>query len=234
MLDVARRKPTGAEIVRLQDVSKVYQMSEEVQVKALVNVVMSVYEGELVCILGPSGSGKSTLLHILGMLDTPTAGKRYLDGVDTSRLSEKELAKARGKKIGFVFQTFNLIPSLTALENVTLPLIVCDMISDEKKEEAKQLLISLGLGHRLYHYPNQLSGGERQRVSIARSIVNNPQVILADEPTGNLDSKAGGDVLRILKELHKKGKTVVIITHDQSIAKLATRVLRLKDGMILE
>ncbi len=234
MLVVARRKAKGAEIVRLQDVSKVYQMSEEVSVKALVDVDMSIYEGELVVILGPSGSGKSTLLHILGMLDTPTTGERYLDGVDTSTLNEKKLARARGNKIGFVFQTFNLIPSLTALENVTLPLMVCDMMCEEKKGEAVKLLKNLGLGHRLDHYPNQLSGGERQRVSIARAIVNDPQFILADEPTGNLDSRAGGEVLRILKELHKKGKTIVIITHDESVAKFATRVLRLKDGMIVE
>jgi len=221
-------------ILKLDKVGKTYTMGEGVKVHALKNANLDIHEDELVCILGPSGSGKSTLLHIIGMLDSPTEGTRYIDGVDTSTMDENEQARVRGEKIGFVFQTFNLINSLTVIENVTLPLLICDTKCSDKKEKAVEILKEIGLGHRLDHYPNQLSGGERQRVAIARALVNDPEIILADEPTGNLDSKTGAEVLRILKDLHAKGRTIAIITHDESITKIAERVVRLKDGTIYD
>ena len=226
------KKNQTREILRLDKVSKIYMMGEGVIVKGLDNVSLTIKENELACILGPSGSGKSTMLHMLGLLDSPTKGKRYINGVDTSTLNEDELAKARGDEIGFIFQTFNLLPSLTAYENVVLPLMILDEYTDEKKRYAKELLEKLGLGKRFDHLPSQLSGGERQRVAIARAIVNKPEIILADEPTGNLDSKSGVEVLKILKELHKEGRTVVIITHDINVAKIAKRIIKIKDGKI--
>jgi putative ABC transport system ATP-binding protein len=189
-------------------------------------------KGEFLSILGPSGSGKSTLLHIMGLLDSPTSGNRFIDGIETSRMSEDEQARVRGVKIGFVFQTFNLIPSLTALENVELPIMLCRGKCPGRKEMAADLLKKVGLGDRLDHHPNELSGGQRQRVAIARALVNEPEIILADEPTGNLDSKTGHEILMLLHGLHEQGKTVVIITHDQYITKVTDRVVRIRDGAI--
>jgi putative ABC transport system ATP-binding protein len=215
------------EIIRLDKIRKVYTMGKGVTVEALM-----VRQGEFVSILGPSGSGKSTLLHMIGILDSPTSGKRFIDGIDTSRMSEDEQARIRGLKIGFIFQTFNLIPSLTALENVELPLMLCKGGCKGRKERAAALLRQVGLGERLNHHPGELSGGQRQRVAIARALVNEPELVLADEPTGNLDSKTGQEILNILKDLHRQGRTVVIITHDLYITKVTDRVVRLKDGMI--
>ncbi len=218
------------EVIRLDKVKKLYYMGENVTVEALRGVDIKIKENEFVSVLGPSGSGKSTLLHIMGLLDSPTSGKRYIDGIDTSTMDEEERARIRGNKIGFVFQTFNLIPSLNALENVKLPLLLRMGDGGKRSRKAAELLKRVGLGDRLYHRPGQLSGGQRQRVAIARALANDPQIILADEPTGNLDSKTGHEILEMLKELHKEGRTIVIITHDEYITKVTDRVIKLKDG----
>jgi putative ABC transport system ATP-binding protein len=220
------------EVLKLQNISKVYLMGQGVRVDALRDVSLSITQGELVSILGPSGSGKSTLLHIIGLLDSPTAGKRYVDGIDTSSMSEDEQASVRGRKIGFVFQTFNLIPSLSALENVSMPLLLQGLPKGEREKKAGSLLEKVGLGDRLDHLPSELSGGQRQRVAIARALVNDPEIILADEPTGNLDSKTGHEILDILSGLHKQGRTIIIITHDEYIAKVTKRVVKIKDGRL--
>ncbi|MBU0531943.1 ABC transporter ATP-binding protein [Candidatus Micrarchaeota archaeon] len=207
-------------------------MGEGIEVHALRGVDLQVFQNDFISIIGPSGSGKSTLLHIMGLLDTPTSGKRYIDGIETSQMNEDEQASVRGNKIGFVFQTFNLISSLTALENVELPLLLRTGDGKKRKEKAIQLLERVGLGDRLDHRPSQLSGGQRQRVAIARALVNDPEIVLADEPTGNLDSKTGHEILGILKGLHEEGRTIIIITHDEYIAKVTKRMVRLKDGKI--
>ncbi len=218
--------------MRLDGVKKVYDMGHGLQVEALRGIDLTILQNEFVSILGPSGSGKSTLLHIMGLLDSPSAGKRYIDGIETSTMKEDEQARVRGDKIGFIFQTFNLIPSLTALENVELPLMLRKKDGVQRRKKASALLETVGLGERLDHHPNQLSGGQRQRVAIARALVNDPEIILADEPTGNLDSKTGRDILQLLSGLHEQGKTIVIITHDEYITKVTKRVVRIKDGMI--
>jgi len=220
------------DIIRLEKIRKIYKMGKGVTVEALRGVDLTIKKGEFVSILGPSGSGKSTLLHMVGLLDSPTSGMRYIDGIETSRMSEDEQARVRGLKIGFIFQTFNLIPSLTALENVELPLMLCRGSCPGRRGKAASLLKQVGLGERLNHHPNELSGGQRQRVAIARALVNEPELILADEPTGNLDSATGHEILMLLKNLHEQGRTVVIITHDQYITKVTERVVRIKDGMI--
>ncbi|MBU0590778.1 ABC transporter ATP-binding protein [Candidatus Micrarchaeota archaeon] len=221
------------DILKLENITKSYQMGDDVEVTALSNLNLTIKQNDFISILGPSGSGKSTLLHMMGLLDTPTSGKRYVDEIDTTTMSEDDMARIRGKKIGFVFQTFNLISSLTALENVELPMLLCDQNSDQRKEKAMELMGLVGLSDRLDHLPGQLSGGQRQRVAIARALANDPEIILADEPTGNLDSKTGSEVLGIFRSLHKKGKTIIVITHDQSIAKMTDRIVRLKDGKII-
>ncbi len=221
------------QVIRTENLKKTYNLGP-VKVQAVKGVSISVRKGELVSIMGPSGSGKSTLMHLLGCLDTPSGGKYYLDGEDVSSFNENKLALVRNRKIGFVFQTFNLLPHLTVLENVLLPVIYNpngDLRMAEKK--AKDLLKNVGLIKRLDHLPAQLSGGERQRVAIVRALINDPVIVLADEPTGNLDTKTGLEIIRILKELNEKnGVTEIIVTHDPSITKFTHRIIRIRDGLI--
>ncbi len=220
--------------IEIKDVWKIYKMGE-VEVKALRGMNFIVKKGEFVAIQGPSGSGKSTAMHMVGCLDIPTRGKVLLEGKDISKMSESRLAQIRGKKIGFVFQQFNLIPTLTALENVTLPMIFQNVSDYKRKQRATKLLTLVGLGDRMTHRPSELSGGQQQRVAIARSLANDPDVILADEPTGNLDSKSGKEIMQLLCNLHKKeGKTIIMVTHDPRLARCAERIAFLKDGQIIK
>ncbi len=220
-------------IIECKNVWKIYNPGSSAEVKALRGIDLSVKEGSFISIMGSSGSGKSTLLHIIGCLDKPTKGKVYVDGKDVTQLNDKQLAMIRRYTIGFVFQFFNLIPSLTALENVMLPMIFAGVKKSERVRRAKHLLKELGLAHRINHKPNQLSGGERQRVAIARALANDPKIILADEPTGNLDSRSGKSVMEIFQRLNKeKGKTIVLITHDPEVAKYADKIVKIKDGKI--
>lgn len=221
------------EIIRLESVWKTYTMGES-PIHALRDFSLAVHEGDYMAIFGPSGSGKSTLLHMMGLLDVPTRGKIYVDEEDVSRLPENQLARIRGKKIGFIFQVFNLVPSLTALENVALPMMIYGVPKYEREKRAEELLVSLDMGNRLNHLPSELSGGQRQRVAIARSLANNPEVILADEPTGNLDSKTGEEVVEIFNRLDREGKTLVVVTHDPDIARNAEEIIRIRDGMLIE
>lgn len=218
-------------LLKLENVSKIYQTGE-VTLKALDNVNLEIKKGEFVAIMGPSGSGKSTLMHIAGCLDTPSNGKVFLEEEDISKLSERKLAKVRNEKIGFVFQFFNLIPRTKAIDNVSLPLIYQSLSPSERRQKATAVLESVGIGQRANHLPNQLSGGEQQRVAIARALVTEPALIFADEPTGNLDSKSGREILEILKKLNREGKTIVLVTHDKEIAKYAKRVIKIHDGRI--
>ncbi len=221
------------EVVRLESVEKTYQLGE-VEVHALRGVDMNVTQGEFLSIIGPSGSGKSTLLQLIGALDRPTEGDVSLDGVGISSLSESRLARLRGEKIGFIFQFFNLYPTLNALQNVELPMMLLGVDKGKRRERSLELLEMVGLADRLHHLPSQLSGGQRQRVAIARSLANDPPLILADEPTGNLDSESGGEVLGLFRELNEEGRTIVIVTHDPAVAELTPRLVRLKDGKIME
>jgi len=212
---------------------KTYQINQ-IEIHALQGINLSIRKNEFVAIVGPSGSGKSTLMNMLGCLDAPTSGTYILDNMDVSSLTDDEMAEIRSKKIGFIFQSFNLIQKLTALENVELPLIYAGVKSSERLKRAKLALEKVGLGERLHHKPNELSGGQQQRVAIARALINNPPIIFADEPTGNLDTKSGVEVLNLLKELHKSGNTIVLITHDNDIANQANRIIRINDGKIVE
>ena len=220
-------------ILSVKNVTKVYKM-DGISVNALDGVSLEIYEGEFVSIIGSSGSGKSTLMHIIGCLDTPTSGRVILDGHEVSRMGERELAKIRNKKIGFVFQQFNLLSRTSALENVTLPLVYNGTDEAEIRERGIESLKKVGLGERLDHHPNQLSGGQQQRVAIARALVTNPAIILADEPTGNLDSKSGSEVMNIFKDLHAQGRTIILVTHDPNVAAQAQRTIKLKDGKIIK
>ncbi|MFA4906037.1 MAG: ABC transporter ATP-binding protein [Candidatus Margulisiibacteriota bacterium] len=205
----------------------------KVEVRALQGINLNVERGEFVSIMGPSGCGKSTLMHIVGCLDRPTSGDYRLDGVDIDILDDNSLADIRNKKVGFVFQTFNLLPKLNAIENVELPLIYAGMGLDGRRKKAAQLLESVGLKDRMFHKPSELSGGQSQRVAIARSLANDPSILLADEPTGNLDSKSGEEIIHLFTELNGRGITMIIVTHDQEIADHSKRIIRLKDGLVI-
>ena len=219
-------------VIRIQDVTKVYHMGE-VEVHALRGVSLQVYPGEMIAIMGPSGSGKSTLMNVIGCLDQPTSGEYFLEGADVGHLNDDQLAEIRNRKIGFVFQTFNLLARTRAFENVTLPLIYAGVPRAERHERAKAALEAVGLVDRMGHQPTELSGGEQQRVAIARALINNPAIILADEPTGNLDSKSGMDVMALLQRLNREqGITVVLVTHDPNIARYTSRIIRLHDGHV--
>jgi len=221
-------------MIEVRNITKVYKTGD-VETKVLKEISFSIEKGEFVAIIGPSGSGKSTLMHILGCLDTPTSGQYFFEGKDVSKLSDDELADIRKKKIGFVFQSFNLLPRATVLRNVELPLIYANTSKQKREELAKDVLLSAGLEERHFeHLSNQLSGGEMQRVAIARALVNDPTVIFADEPTGNLDSKTGEIVLRTFQGLNKQGKTIILITHEKYIAEHAKRIIFLKDGEVVE
>lgn len=220
-----------SEVIQVRDVTKFYLMGQEV-IKALNGVSLDVYRNEYVALMGPSGSGKSTLMNILGCLDTPTAGSYVLNNQDVSNLVDDELAEIRNKEIGFVFQTFNLLPRLSALENVELPLIYAGMSKTDRRNRATEVLQQVGLGDRMSHKPNELSGGQRQRVAIARALVNNPSIILADEPTGNLDTKTSVEIMEMLNEIHANGNTVILVTHEEDIAEYAHRVVRMRDGKV--
>ena len=221
-------------IFELKDVWKIYYM-KGVETNALRGVNLVVKNGEYAAIIGPSGSGKSTLMHVIGCLDTPTKGKVFVEGREISEMNDDELAKIRREKIGFIFQAYNLIPGLTAIENVALPMRFSGYGRNESQKRAKELLRKVGLANRMTHKPNELSGGEQQRVAIARSLSNDPDVILADEPTGNLDTKSGKEIFELLEELHKKtGKTIIVVTHDINLAKRAHREIKIKDGMVTD
>jgi len=218
-------------IINIEHIAKIYQVGLE-EVHALRDVTMRIDKNEYVAIMGPSGSGKSTLMNMLGCLDTPSSGKYDFSGNNVSEMTDNELAKIRNKEIGFVFQTFNLLPRSDALHNVELPLIYAGVPSSERKERAEQTLIDVGLKERIHHKPNELSGGQRQRVAIARALVTNPSIILADEPTGNLDSKTGEEIMILFNEIYEKGNTIILVTHEEYIAEHAARIIRLKDGLI--
>lgn len=219
--------------IDMKNIVKTYQMGSET-LMTLNKVSLQVYRGEFMAIVGPSGSGKSTLMNIIGCLDTPTEGQYIIDGQDTSRMSDNRLAEIRNQKIGFIFQSFHLLPQLTSLENVELPLVYRGMTAKQRRDKATQMLSQMGLGDKLNHKPKQLSGGQQQRVAIARALASEPAILLADEPTGALDSKTGSEVMTIFQELHQRGHTIVLITHDPSVAESAESVIRITDGIIIE
>ena len=219
-------------LIKIKDIYKIYNPGEN-EVRALDGISLNVEHGEFLAIVGQSGSGKSTLMNMLGLLDIPTSGTYSLDGVDVANMTDDELSEIRNKEIGFIFQGFNLIPSLTAVENVELPLVYRGMKKEERNKLALEALERVGLSHRLDHLPKQMSGGQQQRVAIARAVAARPPIILADEPTGNLDSHSGVEVMKILHELHEEGRTVILITHDNDIANEAERVIRIQDGQIV-
>ncbi len=232
--DSKKEKNDDKTIIELKDVWKTYKIGD-LSLNVLKGINIKIKKGEFVAIVGPSGSGKSTLMNQVGVLDVPSKGQVLLDGYDISKYSESELAQIRGKKIGFIFQQFNLIPTLTALENVILPTIFQNMDEEKRIAKAKELLTHVGLGDRMNHKPNELSGGQQQRVAISRSLINNPEIILADEPTGNLDSKSGEQIMEELSSLHsKEGKTIILVTHDTDLISFADRVIHIKDGLVLK
>ncbi|MBW6490131.1 MAG: ABC transporter ATP-binding protein [Lentimicrobium sp.] len=218
-------------MIRLENITRFFRVGSEI-VRALRGITLSINRNEFVALMGPSGSGKSTLMNLLGCLDTPSGGSYWLNGKDVSKLIDNELAEIRNKEIGFVFQTFNLLPRLTALENVALPMIYAGSAKAERTERALQVLDDVKLTDRVKHKPNELSGGQRQRVAIARAMVNNPSIILADEPTGNLDSKTSVEIIGLIEEIHKAGNTIILVTHEEDIARHAHRIIRLSDGLV--
>ncbi len=224
-------RPPGPLVIEIEGVTKLYKMGEEI-VHALCGVNINVHRNEYLAIMGPSGSGKSTLMNMLGCLDTPTSGRYFFNGKNVSEMDDNELADIRNREIGFVFQTFNLLPRSTSLANVELPLVYAGVGLDDRRERAEQALREVGLGERMGHKPNELSGGQRQRVAIARALVNNPSIILADEPTGNLDSRTGEEIMQLFETLYARGNTIIVVTHEEDIARHARRIVRLRDGLI--
>lgn len=218
-------------LIELQHIQRYYKMGTEL-LFALKDVSIEIFKGEYVALMGPSGSGKSTLMNILGALDTPSSGKYILNGTDVSDMIDNELADIRNREIGFVFQTFNLLPRLSALENVALPLIYAGVKKEERVRRASEVLESVGLGDRMGHKPNELSGGQRQRVAVGRALINNPSIILADEPTGNLDTKTSVEIMQLFEDLYNQGNTIIIVTHEEDIAQRAKRIIRLRDGLV--
>jgi putative ABC transport system ATP-binding protein len=224
-------RPTGPMVIDIENITKDYVMGEEI-VRALRGVSLQIRRNEYLAVMGPSGSGKSTLMNMLGCLDTPTSGRYEFNGRNVAEMDDDELAAIRNREIGFVFQTFNLLPRATSLRNVELPLIYAGMDPESRVERATQALTDVGLGDRIQHKPNELSGGQRQRVAIARALVNNPSIILADEPTGNLDSKTGEEIMALLEDLYHRGHTIILVTHERDIAAHARRTIRLRDGVV--
>jgi len=220
-------------LIDIRDITKVYDMGEE-RVRALDGVTVGVDRGEYVAIMGPSGSGKSTLMNLIGCLDTPTSGSYVLNGREVAQMTDDELAQIRNQEIGFVFQTFNLLPRTTALQQVELPLVYTGVPKRERRDRAVQALEAVGLGDRMGHHPNELSGGQRQRVAVARALINNPSILLADEPTGNLDSQTGAEIMALFDQLNARGNTIVLVTHEEDIAAHARRIVRLRDGRVRE
>lgn len=218
-------------IIELIEIAKTYRMGTEV-IHALRSVNATINKNEYVALMGPSGSGKSTLMNVLGCLDTPSSGKYILNGIEVEKMLDNDLAEVRNKQIGFVFQTFNLLPRSTALDNVMLPMIYAGLSKEERNQRAIEVLEQVGLKERMQHKPNELSGGQRQRVAIARALVNRPAIILADEPTGNLDSKTSVEIMSLFEDIHKKGNTIILVTHEEDIARYAHRIVRLKDGAV--
>jgi len=224
-------RPLGPVVIEIEQVTKLYRMGEEV-IHAMRGVGLRIHRNEYLAIMGPSGSGKSTLMNMLGCLDTPTAGRYDFNGKNVAHMDDDELAEIRNREIGFVFQTFNLLPRSDALHNVELPLIYAGVHKHERRERALRALDHVGLGQRVHHKPNELSGGQRQRVAIARALINNPSIILADEPTGNLDSRTGEEIMALFEELYRQGNTIIVVTHEEDIAHHARRIVRLRDGLI--
>lgn len=219
------------DIISLENIRKTYDLGQ-VKIEVLKGLNTTIKKNEYVAIMGPSGSGKSTLMNILGCLDKPSNGSYVLNGTDVSRMDDDELAEVRNKEIGFVFQTFNLLARLSGIENVALPLIYAGIKKSDRIKRAEDILKAVGLGHRMHHRPNELSGGERQRVAVARALVNNPSIILADEPTGNLDTRTSYEIMELFEDIHRKGNTVIIVTHEEDIARYAHRIIRIRDGVI--
>ena len=219
-------------LIALQNVFKTYQLGEST-IHAINSVSLAIEKGEFVAVIGPSGSGKSTLMHICSLLDNPSSGTITFEGVDTTNFSEEQLAHIRNQKVGFVFQQFNLLPRTSALENVQLPLLYTDITRHERQQRARDMLAGVGLGDRLNNTPSQLSGGQQQRVAIARALINNPEVIFADEPTGNLDTKSGREIMDLMTDLHREGKTIVLVTHESEVAAFAKRIISMRDGKIV-
>ena len=231
MTNADMTRPPSPIVIDIENITKDYMMGEEI-VRALRGVSLQIHRNEYIAVMGPSGSGKSTLMNMLGCLDTPTSGRYEFNGRNVAEMNDDELAAIRNREIGFVFQTFNLLPRLDSLRNVELPLIYAGIDPETRAERATQTLIDVGLGDRLHHKPNELSGGQRQRVAIARALVNNPSIILADEPTGNLDSKTGEELMALFENLYQRGNTIILVTHEADIARHARRTVRLRDGLI--